>query len=327
MSAERHQNKIELSPALVQSYATTFIQRYDRYPLQKDDGTYVSLSSPLHLPLIEGHLKGHVTIGAYALNEHSETTWLCFDADTPDDWQALIQLSDSLAYHHTPSYLEQSRPERGGHLWLFLPSPLSGTDARRLGKQLLTSLKTTTLELYPKQHQLRTGSGSLVRLPLGIHKLTHHRYHFIYPDGTPLAPTIREQIALLAHPDRLSSELVNHILSLAPPAEPRFPTQPFKKHPRNRIVGATPSERIKNRISVHDFVSQFVELNASGKGLCPFHDDHIYSFGVNTDGNYWHCFAGCGGGSVIDFWMRWRKLKGQDDSFKKSVTELAKMLL
>ncbi|MCA9911663.1 MAG: hypothetical protein KC519_23570 [Anaerolineae bacterium] len=95
----------------------------------------------------------------------------------------------------------------------------------------------------------------------------------------------------------------------------------------NRIVGATPSERIKNRISVHDFVSQYVELDRNGKGLCPFHDDHVYSFGVNVQGNYWHCFAGCGGGSVIDFWMRWRKLNGQDDSFTATITDLAKMLL
>ena len=38
---------------------------------------------------------------------------------------------------------------------------------------------------------------------------------------------------------------------------------------------------------------------AAGRG-CGLIDLHP-SFGVNTEGNYWHCFAGCGGGSVIDF--------------------------
>ncbi|MBK9123527.1 MAG: hypothetical protein IPM16_10480 [Chloroflexi bacterium] len=92
-------------------------------------------------------------------------------------------------------------------------------------------------------------------------------------------------------------------------------------------VGNTPSERIKNRISVRDFVSHYVDLDAAGRGLCPFHDDHVYSFGVNIKHNFWHCFAGCGGGSVIDFWMRWRRLNNQDDSFIATIQDLAKMLL
>jgi hypothetical protein len=45
-------------------------------------------------------------------------------------------------------------------------------------------------------------------------------------------------------------------------------------------------------------------------------------FGVNTEGNYWHYFAGCDGGSAIDFWMRWRKC-----DFTTAVRELAEMVL
>jgi hypothetical protein len=57
------------------------------------------------------------------------------------------------------------------------------------------------------------------------------------------------------------------------------------------------SEPIKASMTVPEFVSQYVELKptASGAvGLCPFHDDHHPSFGVNSEGNYWHCFAGSG---------------------------------
>jgi hypothetical protein len=57
-------------------------------------------------------------------------------------------------------------------------------------------------------------------------------------------------------------------------------------------------------------------------GLCPFHDDEHPSFGVNDEGNYWHCFAGCGGGNVIDFWMKYRNC-----NFMTAVKELAEMLL
>ena len=59
-----------------------------------------------------------------------------------------------------------------------------------------------------------------------------------------------------------------------------------------------------------------------GAGLCPFHEDQHMSFSVNAERNYWHCFSGCGGGSIIDFWMKW-----QDCDFKTAVKELAVMLL
>ena len=64
-----------------------------------------------------------------------------------------------------------------------------------------------------------------------------------------------------------------------------------------------------------------MELSPTGRGLCPFHDDHRASFSVNPEENYWNCFAGCGGGSVIDFWMRW-----QDCDFTTAVRELEELL-
>ena len=94
--------------------------------------------------------------------------------------------------------------------------------------------------------------------------------------------------------------------------------------PPEELAG-TLSERIKASVTVLEFVSQYVELKptASGAvGLCPFHDDHHPSFGVNAEGNYWHCFAGCGGGSVIDFYIKWRKC-----DFTTAVRELAEMVL
>ena len=57
------------------------------------------------------------------------------------------------------------------------------------------------------------------------------------------------------------------------------------------------SARIKASVPVLEFVSQYVDLKptASGAiGLCPFHDDHRPSFGVNVDCDYWNCWAGCG---------------------------------
>jgi DNA primase len=87
----------------------------------------------------------------------------------------------------------------------------------------------------------------------------------------------------------------------------------------------TVSERIKASVTVMEFVSRHLDLRETSSGavgLCPFHDDHHPSFGVNTEGAFWHCFAGCGGGSVIDFYITLKKV-----DFTTAVTELAEMLL
>jgi DNA primase len=92
-----------------------------------------------------------------------------------------------------------------------------------------------------------------------------------------------------------------------------------------RQIAPAMSEKIKASVTVLEFVSQYVDLKptASGAiGLCPFHDDHHPSFGVNTEGNFWNCFAGCGGGSVVDYWMQWREC-----DFTTAIRELAEMLL
>ena len=60
--------------------------------------------------------------------------------------------------------------------------------------------------------------------------------------------------------------------------------------------GTTLSERPV--VTLLEFVSQPKPTASGAVGVCPFHDDNHPSFGVNTEGDYWHFFAGCGGGSV-----------------------------
>lgn len=309
----------ELHPHWVHAYAATFIARPDVYAVQRADGRYVSVKRPLQLELVAAHLRGAVTLGAYALDTQSRATWLCLDADTPEHWDGLLTLARSLKREEVTPYLEQSR--RGGHLWLFF-APMPGTDARRFGQALLEAHHLAGVELFPKQDKLTTGPGSLVRLPLGYHRLTGRRYHFITPDGGPLAPTIREQVRLLAAPAQVPPDYIRHLILTTSEPQPPTPAVPLADP-----AGATLSERLKNAVSVYDFISQYVDLDERGMGHCPFHDDQHKSFGVNRTENYWHCFAGCGGGSIIDFWMKWREVHGQDPGFVATITELAAMLL
>jgi hypothetical protein len=277
---------------LVAPYATTFIPRFDMYPLQLQDGRYVSIKKRLHLDLVTAHLKGLITLGAYALDEESRAKWICFDADDEDEWMGLRGMACCLEREHITPYIEPSG--RGGHLWLF-SEPLDGVEARRFGQQLLLEHGLENVELFPKQDTLTTGPGSLVRLPLGHHRLTGRRHHFITTSGAPLAPSVHEQIILLAAPARVPQVFIDLVLARAAEPVTVSPTPRFAPPP-GEVAADTLSERLKRRISVYDFVSQYVELDPQGRGLCPFHDDHRKSFGVNRAGNFWHCFAGCSSG-------------------------------
>jgi CHC2 zinc finger len=320
MTPERLHNP-ELERHELMAYGQTFLSRFDRYSRQNNDGSYSAIPESISLDTLRQHFNGTLTLGAYALNVKNEAKWVCFDADNDEEWRGLWEMAEDLKGEHVPSYLEPS--QRGGHLWLFLSEPLSGQDARRFARQLMTEQDLRTVEIYPKQDTLRTGPGSLVRLPLGIHRKANHRYHLVDLSGEPIAPTIRDQIRILANPERVPASFVDLVLQLAPEPKP-VPSPPSFEGKTITISGSEVSEQIKSRISVYDFVSQFMEINRDGRGLCPFHDDHHMSFSVHKERNFWRCFAThCNKGyTVIDFWMYWRNI-----SFKKAVKELYALLL
>lgn len=308
----------EFHRKLIRAYTDTFVPRTDIYPMQIEDGSYITVKKRLDYEYVSLHLQGKPTLGAYALDAISQAQWICLDADTEQQWHQLHGLASHLTSDEIPVYLEQSR--RGGHLWLFT-SKIAGSLARQFAYQLLHEQDIEDIEVYPKQDELKTGPGSLVRLPLGIHRKTNKRYHFVDLQGQPLAPTIREQVALLSKPDRVPLPYIQDIVQHAPiKNEHRSPT-PHLRPTNNQDQPL--SEQLKQATTVYEFVSQYVELDQRGRSHCPFHEDTHKSFGVNEEGNYWHCWAGCGGGSIIDFWMRWREKQGQDGSFIATIRDMA----
>lgn len=295
----------------------TFIQRTDMFASQLEDGRYVAIKEPLterHLVL---HLKGHITLGTYILNPDSVTRVMALDADGDNGLVDLSNLSYDLETEGIPSYLETSR--RGGHLWFFFERLQEGELVRAFGKGLMNDHQVEDVELYPKQDKLHGGPGSLIRLPFGIHKRSGQRYPFIHRDGSWLAPTVREQIkALSAHQSVPEDLLAAYAAIELQKKEIRVPK------PNGTIYESNDFERLKKEMPLMEFIGAFVDLRpvASGAvGRCPFHDDQHASFGVNEEGNYWHCFAGCGGGSIIDFWMKWKGIE-----FQQAVNELSDIL-
>lgn len=299
---------------LAHELANVFVQRRDLYARQLDDGRYVCVRKPLLDRHLVAHLKGDLTLGTYVLDQSNRTKYIVIDAD--EDWimERLFQMADVLASQNIPSYLEASR--RGGHLWLIFENSLTGRAAREFGKGLLSTFDLSGVELFPKQSQLKTGPGSLIRLPFGIHRRTGLRYGFLNLEGKRLASTLAEQINVLGAPrtvPKAALDAYRQQVSQSP--------QRTEFTPPETSEGVL-SKRIKDSITVLDFVSRYVDLSYAGIGLCPFHDDHHPSFAVNAKSNYWHCFSGCGGGSIIDFWMKWH-----DCDFKSAIHELADILL
>jgi len=66
---------------------------------------------------------------------------------------------------------------------------------------------------------------------------------------------------------------------------------------------------ILSRLDIPAVFKEIKDQKSSGNGcylgICPFHDDHNQSFGVDTKTGAWECFAGCGKGDVFAFLVQY----------------------
>jgi hypothetical protein len=156
----------EVAVEVLAAYASVFVQRWDQYAVQQRDGSYWRVTEPLVLPHLAAHLAGRWTLVTYVLDVSSHCSCAVFDADEVDGLVCLAILSEVLLREGVPTLLEASR--RGGHLWVHLVEP---TPAQVVRAWLLPYSVASGVELYPKQDWLTPGgSGSLIRLPLGVHQ-------------------------------------------------------------------------------------------------------------------------------------------------------------
>lgn len=105
------------------------------------------------------HLKGWKTKGAYLRRPNGMTRALCYDADTPYEWDALLdaaRLLSAAGYHP----IVEDSPVRGGHLWIIYTHLVNTTAAHQYAAHVAPMLQRCK-ESWP-------GSGpNKVRLPGG----------------------------------------------------------------------------------------------------------------------------------------------------------------
>lgn len=310
----------------LQNYVKLFCHRQDIYAVQKSDGSYFLLREAITLELLSQHLAGEITCGWYALGVDNTLRWVALDADQDDGLLVLQQAWQKLDQLNIVAYLEKSR--RGGHLWVFV-EPISATTARALMKQVLSCLELDHVEIYPRRDEIPVdGVGSLLRGPLGIHKLTGESYFFLDPISLePIGVSIADQLEYLLTVKINSSDQVKKMLDKL---MEKVPTPKRKATRRISILGnkGNKIQELKEAIGdLYTFVSTYVELDPKGCGSCPFHPpDRHPSFVVNQEKGYWICFHEVNsktgrhlGGDAIEFYCR---LKGL--SFKEAAQKLAR---
>ena len=66
--------------------AQRFVQRWDVYSKQLDDGSYVCIREPLNVDHLYAHLRGEITLGTYVLNQESKVRFVVLDNDAENGW-------------------------------------------------------------------------------------------------------------------------------------------------------------------------------------------------------------------------------------------------
>ena len=313
----------ETAMALIEQYGELFVQRWNQYAVQQRDGSYVRVAEPLTYELLVGHLLGRWTLGTYLLDEQSLCSFAVFDADSEGGLEVLVQLARRLSSDGVSSLLEASR--RGGHLWVHLAQP---TPARWVRTWLLPYAVEYGLELYPKQDMLAPGgSGSLIRLPLGIHRRSRGWYPFLEQvDGGVLIPVGQTQEACclwaVEHVQRQGvpgwvMEQVQQEDGLAEstallPAEDNGVLVAASWCGSGGIRAWCRSQDIK------EVIGRYVVLDRAGVGSCPFKEHHVHgdvhpSFqvfgGVDP---HWYCYTWGRAGNVFDFLCHYHHLTAQE---------------
>ena len=193
------------SPEAVKDYVRLFVNRR-AYTLQsirpnpesgrhhyfrpKDKRT----GAPLVLTedTVRQHLEGEITIGLYAINPSTQRCkWVAIDADYKAAMEDLVKLQYHLLRDNVEPALEMS--QRGGHLWIFLATPLLAKKCRiyiydlalRLGVPVKGAGLAEGIEVFPKHDAIDEGAfGNALRGPLGIHRGANRRFWFYGADYT-----------------------------------------------------------------------------------------------------------------------------------------------
>lgn len=164
--------------------------RDDFYAEQTNKGTYFKVSGMISDELLDNHIAGKITIGAYTLNSENKVSWLCYDidahvaeGDTEEDIKNKQLESENkkntlcnyLSNVGVPYVLEASGTPYSYHIWIFI-KPIDAKIVKHFGEAMMKDCGVSGIELFPKQTSIRkNGLGNLVKLPLAVNRKNGRR--------------------------------------------------------------------------------------------------------------------------------------------------------
>ncbi len=255
------------------TYATIFVNRRDRYLTSGADSSWFSKKSRLTNRVLESALRGNLSLGLYATAEDGTSRWMAIDCD--DDGSARKILAKAYLLPANSYLIERSR--RGLHLVKLFNPPVPWQAAQRYGLSFARKADCPQVEVFPKN-----GTFSALRAPMTRHPLTKRLYDWIDADGQILDPwDTLLTLSLTPIPDRWLNE--------PPLREP--PRELHRELPAifGQLDTGTHAELLAE-------VLKYVDLKQIGPeryhGRCCFHrPDRKPSLGI--DGPWFECFAGC----------------------------------
>src|SRR5208283_959751 len=191
------------------------------------------------------HLQGEITVGLYAINPPSQRCkWVAIDADYKNAMEDLLKLQYYLTRDRVEPALEMSK--RGGHLWIFLATPLLAQECRiyihdlalRLGVPVKGAGLADGIEVFPKHDAIGSGEfGNAIRGPLGIHRGANRRFWFYGADYA-----LEDQIAYLNRLRKVTEEALRRFIAGKEKPELDSSPRPQRVISTERIPGNGRSE-------------------------------------------------------------------------------------
>ena len=302
--------RIKATQQLIEDYQKLFVNRR-AYTVQSfrphpDTGRHYYFrpsKKGTDLPLmltdetIRQHLEGEITIGLYAINPSTQRCkWVAIDADYKNAMEHLLKLQYHLIQDSVEPALEMSK--RGGHLWVFLATPLLAKECRiyihdlalKLGVPVKGAGLAEGIEVFPKHDAIGAGEfGNAIRGPLGIHRGANRRFWFYGADYT-----LEDQMAYLNGLRKVTEEELRRFIAGKEPPQDELPPRPARTIPMGR---QNRNGRSEFRILEH--VGKVRRVGRNYVTRCPScaesgHDRSGDNLAILIeDPRFYKCWAGC----------------------------------
>lgn len=202
-----------------------FVNRADVFAEQQPDGSYFPVRSRLTADDVAEHLSGMASYGSYVIDPANQcVTYVCWDLDIMDEEAADMLCSLVEQMVRSPDILPP-RPgawdnctlrefsgNKGTHVWLFFDAPVHAEKVRRwVAADFMPAWVEVAnekgwpaaLEVFPKQDTVPEGGfGNLVKLPLGVHRVSGARSEIVGCRGWPTEITGVVPLPASLVPDR-----------------------------------------------------------------------------------------------------------------------------